>query len=242
MRLLKEFFHYSPVRIKKNTLKILIFSAVVCAEICIATFFVLIFNFYTAANNRIMLQMTAIICGVILSGMLFCFLVYERSHKKISRNSRYTYVDIQEKALVFSSYNGEYSVGGKKIIVRELYYIPFSGLKSVETDKSGRHLVLSGKIRYFSMDSDNLGYHIKDGDVIFDREWLNIGGSEQVTSVHIPYIFGNPDSLRKSVTEGYKRYLETPKPKPYVFREADFIRRRAKPRVLPENFGYKRNW
>lgn len=220
----------------------LIFTAVFCAEICVAAFFVLIFNFLTARNYDVIGQMLGIICGVILGGMGLCFFMAESVHKKIRRNSRFTYVDIQQKFLVFSAYGGEYRVSGEKIIVRDLYYVPFSALKSIEKDKNGRFLTLGGEIRHYCMNSDNLGYHVKDGDIIFDREWLNIGGFEQVQSVRIPAVFGKIAKLSGAVTEGYKRYIEAPKPKPYVFREADFIRRRAKPRVMPEDFTYSRKW
>lgn len=239
---MKGFFHFYPKRIQRRTGRVLVFTAVFCAEICIAAFFVLIFNFITARNSQVILQMLMIIGGVILTGMCVCFAMAELSHKKIRRSSRYTYVDIQDKAVVFSSYAGEYRVSGEKIIVRDLYYIPFEKLRRIEPEKNGRGIILTGDIRHFCMNSDNLGYHVKDGDIVFDREWLNIGGSEQAESVRIPAVFGNPERLSLSIREAYKKFIETPKPKPYVFREADFIRRRAKPRVMPEEFGYKRNW
>ncbi len=240
--MVRNYFHFYPKKIQRRTGKILIFSAVFCAEICIAAFFVLIFSLVTARNSDVIVEMLLIICGIILFGMGFCFFVSESAYKKIRRNSRYTYVDIQKKAVIYSAYGGEYRMNGELIITRALYYIPFEALKSIEKDKNGRFVALSGKIRYYALDSRNLGYHIKDGDVEFDREWLNIGGYEEIQTTRIPAVFGKCDRLYESLKSAYEGYLAEPKPKPYVFREADFIRRRAKPRVMPEEFGYSRKW
>ncbi len=220
----------------------LVFAAILCVEICVAAFIVLIFNFATARNYDVIIQMLAVICGVILSGMLFCLVVSETSHKKIRMGSRYTYVDIQRKAVIFSAYGGDYRMNRERMVMRELYYMPFSDFKSLEKDKSGKHIVVSGNFRRYIMNSDNLGYHIKDGDVDFDRRWLNIGGFEEVQTVRIPSVFGKRDSLYESIKGAYAKFLAEPKPKPYVFKEADFIRRRSKPRVMPEEFGYSRKW
>ncbi len=239
---MKNFFHFRTDEIKRKAVNLLIFAAVLCAEICVAAFFVLIFNFLTARNSDIIVQMLVIICGVILLGMVFCFTVWELSEKKVMRGARYTYLDIQEKAVVLSLYGGEYRGADGKVIVRDLYYIPFEELKGIAEDKSGRGVVLTGKIRHYGMNSDFLGYHIKEGDVLFDRDWLNIGGFESLETVKIPFVFGNNRRVYKALVEGYKKFLEIPKKKPYVFREADFIRRRAKPRVMPEDFGYRRDW
>lgn len=239
---MKTYFHFRTVGIQRKRINILIFTAVLCAEICIASFFVLIFNFLTARNPDVILRMIVIICTVILAGMGICFGIWELFQKKIMRGARYTYLDIQEKALVLSLYGGEYRGVHGKVIVRDLYYVPFEGLKGIEEEKNGKGVVLTGKIRHYGMNSDFLGYHIKDGDVLFDRQWLNIGGFGQVNSVKIPLVFGKNDRVYKAIVESYKKYLETPKKAPYVFKEADFIRRRAKPRVMPEDFGYRRDW
>lgn len=239
---LRTYFHFTPQKDKKRLKKLLFCTAALCGEICIAAFFVLIFNLITAANSDVIFQVTGIICGVILTGMIICLAAAEFSYKKIRRNSRYTYFDIQLKFIIFSYYGGEYTTGGERIIVRDLYYIPLSGFKSVTTDKKGKEVILSGDFRHYCMNSENLGYHVKNGEIVFDREWLNIGGFEKVESIRIPRVFGNSDRLIKSINFAVERYNSLPKPKPYVFKEADFIRRRAKPRYLPEDFGFERKW
>lgn len=239
---MREYFHFMPKRIQARTRKMLIFTAVLCGEMCVAAFFVLIFNILTAFNLDVIIRMIITISGIILAGMGICFAMAAVSHRKVRRGSRYTYLDIQLKALVFSAYGGEYRIQGEKVITRDIYYVPFSGLKSIEPEKNGKGIVLTGKIRHYSMNSEFLGYHISDGDIVFDRQWLSIGGFEEVTEVHIPDVFGKNERIIQAVKSAYKRFVETPKPKPYVFREADFIRRRAKPRIMPEDFGYSRKW
>ena len=238
----RTYFHFIPNREKLRLKKLLLCTAGFCAEICVAAFFVLIFNFITACNYDVIFRVMLVICGVILLGMTICFTASELCYKKIRRKSRYTYLDIQLKFIVFSSYGGEYTSGGRKIIVRDLYYIPIKELKSAEPEKKGKGVILTGNFRHYCMNSENLGYHVKDGEAVFDREWLNIGGFEAVGAVRIPPVFGKTERLIESIEFSRKRFAEIPAPKPYVFKEADFIRRRAKPRYLPENFRFDRRW
>lgn len=239
---MRWFYHFSPVRLRKIARRTILITACFCAEICIAAFFVLFLNFLTARNYDVILQMLIIICAAILAGMLICFGTAMAVWHMISRRSRYTYVDIQPKTVVYSSYAGEYRVSGELVIIRDIYYIPFESLKDVRIEKNRRGIILSGKIRHYCMNSENLGYHIKDGEIIFDRMLLNESGFEDRENLRIPAVFGKPERLKKSLEEGRNRFEEIPAPKPYVFKEADFIRRRAKPRAMPEDFNYSRKW
>ncbi len=239
---MRWFYHFSPVKLRKTTRRIILITACFCAEICVAAFIVMFFNFLTAENYDIVLQMLAIICGAILLGMLVCFGAEMISWRKINRRSRYTYVDIQAKTLIYSSYAGEYTVSGEKVIIRDIYYVPFADFTDARVSGNGKNVILTGKIRHYCMNSDNLGYHVKDGEVIFDRELLNESGYESLETLRIPAVFGNPERLCRAITEGRVRFEEIPAPRPYVFKEADFIRRRAKPRTMPEDFNYSRKW
>lgn len=239
---MRWFYHFSPLKMRKKARNIMLITACFCAEICVAAFIVLIFNFLTARNYDVIMQMLVIVCAAILTGMLVCFGTAMITWHKINRRSRYTYVDIQLKTAVYSSYAGEYRVLGEKRIIRDIYYIPFSALSEAKVSKNGKYAIITGKIRHYCMNSYNLGYHVKDGEILFDRELLNESGFESLGEVRIPAIFGNPVNLCKSFEEGKSRFEEIPAPKPYQFKEADFIRRRAKPRVMPEDFNYSRKW
>ncbi len=239
---MRWFYHFSPVKLRKKARNVILVTACFCAEICVAAFIVMFFNFFTAGNHDVVLQMLTIICGAILLGMLVCFGAAMISWRKISRRSRYTYVDIQPKTLIYSAYAGEYTVWGNKVIIRDIYYVPFEHFSGVKVAPNGKNVIVTGRVRHYCMNSDNLGYHIKDGEAVFDRELLNESGYESLESLRIPSVFGNPERLCRSIAEGRARFEEIPAPKPYVFKEADFIRRRAKPRTMPEDFNYSRKW
>ena len=239
---MRNFFHFSPVKPKKKAQRTIMLTACFCAEICIAAFIVMIFNFLTAKNFNVIFYMLAVICVTILTGMLICFFAEMYFSRRIRRCSRYTYVDIQQKTAVYSSYAGEYRVAGEKVIIRDVYYIPFAVMTGAEVMKNGKGVNVTGEMRHYCMNSDNLGYHVRDGEVVFDRELLNESGFETMETLRIPAVFGNPERLCRAINEAKKNFDDVPAPKPYVFKEADFIRRRAKPRVMPEDFNYSRKW
>ena len=94
---MRWFYHFSPVKLRKKARNIILVTACFCAEICVAAFIVMFFNFFTARNHDVVLQMLMIICGAILLGMIVCFGAAMISWHKISRRSRYTYVDIHDR-------------------------------------------------------------------------------------------------------------------------------------------------
>lgn len=239
---MRDFFHWDPSPLLRRRKNLILCAAALCAEICTAAFIMLILNICTAPDEGVIFQTLFIICGTILAGMTFCLITAAACDKKIRRRSRYTYIDIQLKGLVYSSYAGEYRVAGRRIIVRDLYVVPFRELSSVSSGDEGKVLLLTGKLRHYCMNSENLGYHVKNGDFEFDRPYLNVKGFAEEEKLRVPSVFGSSRRVADSVIAAKKRWSELPEPKPYVFREADFIRRRPKTRVLPESFDYSREW
>lgn len=217
-------------------------SAAFFAEIAFIAFVVLFLNFFTAPDPKLIIEMAIMAAVSIAVGLVICFSAAQISYSKTRRHSRYTYLDIQLKGAVFSRYSESYRIMGEKVIFRELYYIPFKELEAVEISPDGTSVVVTGKIRRFMMDSDNLGYHVKDGDIEFDHWWLNIGGFSEQKHLVIPPLFGKAKRVSDSLSEAKKRFTEIPPPKKYEFKEAAFIRRRPKPRVMPENLDFSRSW
>ena len=129
---------------------------------------------------------------------------------------------------------------GRNAVFRELYLIPFGKLESVSP--SGRKLVIRGEIRRYGMESDFLGYHIKKGDIEFDRPWLNIGSFVTLRTAELPCYFGDPAKICEAISAAKKRFDEAPKPQKHQFREADYIRRRPVRRALPDNPDFSRTW
>lgn len=237
---MRAYFHWSPVPSERRRKNMLLCAAAFCGEVCVAAFFVLIFNVCTAPDRGVIFRMLTVIGGTLLAGMIVCLITGAVFERKIRRRSRYTYLDLQLKGMVYSAYAGEYRVGGERMIIRDIYYIPFGSLTSVTAEK--RSIVLSGRISHYCMKSVNLGYHVRNGDFEFDHPYLNIGGYAVEEHLKIPNVFGSVKRAADSIGEAKRRFDALPAPKPYVFREADYIRRRPKARVLPESFDYSREW
>lgn len=239
---MRRYFHCRTDGYSARGKAVILCTAAFCAEICIAAFFVLIFNFCTSPDRSTSAAMLTVICVSLACGMTACLLAAEISRKKVRRHSRYTYLDIQPKGFVLSVYAGEYRIMGEKNVLRDLYYVPFRAITLAELCEDGKNIVITGEIRHFCMNSDNLGYHIADGDFDFDRSILNVSGFDSPKKLRLPPMFGKPADIMKILSEAYKEWRAIPVPKPRTFREADFIRRRPKARAMPESFDYKRDW
>lgn len=237
---MRTYFHWNPVPSERRRKNLILCAASFCAEVCVAAFFVLIFNVCTAPDRSVIIRMLAVIGGTLLAGMLFCFAAGAAFDRQIRRRSRYTYLDLQLRGMIYSAYAGEYRVGGERMIIRDIYYIPFRSLEGVGTEK--RTVVLTGRFFHYCMNSASLGYHVRNGDFEFDHPYLNIGGYAVEERVRIPDVFGSARRAADSISGAKRRFDALPAPKPYVFREADYIRRRPRARVLPESFDYSRDW
>ncbi len=237
-----RYFHCRTGGYSARGKAVILCTAAFCAEICVAAFFVLIFNYCTTPDHGTSVAMLTVICAALAYGMTICLLAAELSLKKVRRHSRYTYLDVQQKGFVLSVYAGEYRIMGKKAVLRDLYYVPFRGITLAELCEDGKNIVITGEIRHFCMNSDNLGYHIVDGDFDFDRSILNVSGFDAKKQLRLPPVFGKPADIMRSLSEAYSEWRAIPAPKPRSFHEADFIRRRPKARAMPENFDYRREW
>ncbi|MCM1334084.1 MAG: hypothetical protein NC084_08130 [Bacteroides sp.] len=237
---MRTYFHWAPAPTLRRRKNLILCAAVLCAEVCVAAFLILIFNYCTAPDGDVILRMLAVIAAAVLFGLSFCLIAKEAFGRYIRRRSRYTYLDLRLRGMVYSSYAGEYRVGGERIIVRDVYYLPYAALTAVETER--RTVVITGELRHYCMNSDNLGYHLRNGDFEFDRPYLNMAGYIKEDRLKIPDVFGSAKRAADAINAAKKRFDALPAPKPYVFREADFIRRKPKSRVLPESFDYSREW
>lgn len=239
---MQTYFHYN---IKKDRKRMGYGIALIVAPLFQASLLAMLMIFFSLGcveepDNIAMLS--AVACGCILAAMLLSWLWYELYAHKIAANSRYTYFDILPKCLVFSRYEGSHPYNHGRAAIRTLYVIPLKTFSEAAVHANGKELVIKGNIRIYSMNSEMLGYHVGDGEMTFDHWWLDHGAYQTVSSVKIPHFFGSAKRLEKEVLAAKKRFDEAPVPKPYVFKEADFIRRRPKPRVLPEDFSYNRRW
>ncbi|MBP5605808.1 MAG: hypothetical protein J6X60_09750, partial [Ruminiclostridium sp.] len=226
---MRSYYHCLTARYRRRRAALVTVFGSVAAEAAVISFIVLFFSLFGSDGAarldtvRITLMTASFFTA---AGLAACFLSAFICDRKTARHSRYTYLDIQEKAAVISVYSGEMNILGRKAVFRELYLIPFAGFVSAAPSANGRKYTIRGKIRHYGMESDHLGYHIKNGDICFDNIWLNTGSFEELGEAVLPARFGSPARICGVLTKAKKRFDELPKPKKYEFREADFIRRR----------------
>lgn len=239
---MRSFFHCRTGRMRRRGTAAIVLAASFCAETALIAFFVFFLTLFGSRDEVLMRMMLITAASAVIAGVIVCLIAEEITHRHISRSSRYTYLDIQQKAVVYSRYADEYRIQGQKCIFREIYLIPFRDFASAETAENGRKLIITGKIRHFRTYSDSLGYHVRDGEIVFDRWWLNYGGFDETEHLMLNDCFGRPEAICGALKKAKERFDAIPPPKKYEFHEADFIRRRPKPRLMPETLNYKREW
>lgn len=241
---MRSYFHCSTSKFRRRKAVVLTLAGSVCAEAAVISFIVMFFGLFGSESANDALAQTAFLIAALFTalGMTVCFTAAAVLDKRSARHSRYTYLDIQLKCAVISVYSGEMRILGRSAVFRELYLIPFKELESVSPSRNGRRLVIRGKLRRYGMESDFLGYHVRGGDVEFDRMWLNVGSFEELHAAELPAYFGDAGKICSAIADAKKRFDEIPRPKKHEFREADFIRRRPRPRMMPDDLNFSRTW
>lgn len=183
---------------------------------------------YNAGFGRLL---AIVIGGSVLFGMVFTFAAVYIIDKKKRRHSRFTYFDILPQGLVFSEYAGEFVRYGERVVLRRLYYLPFSDFESVSRNpkKAPHEMTVKGRIRYYFYESNRLGYHIdEDGVFAFDTEILNIGMYEELSEVTIKKHLGNTRLLEASILYYKDKYDSIPDKKPFNISDYVAVRKRRK--------------
>ena len=212
------------------------------AELAMMSVWTLLFNMKRAADPSFALPLALITAGCVLAGMILCWIYYELAAYYEKRASRYTYFDIGQKTAVYSRYAGEYRHRGKRVVMRRLYVIPMKNYGSAYLDEKRRHLILTGEIRCYYGESDGLGYHFKDGELVFN-EWWNDETNYTVTRMlKLPMDFEKPGKIAAALYEAKTAFDAIPEKKPYVFREADIVRKRKELKRIAELMKYDRKW
>lgn len=175
-------------------------------------------------------------------GMILFIIYAQCTERAVRRNSKYTYFDICGKAVVYSRYRGEYSHLGEKIIQRELYVMQLKDFKQAYVDEKKKHLILIGKMRVYLDNTDNLGYHVENGNVDFDNWWYNEAGFKTVNMLKLPMDFERPTLIARKMYEAKRDFDAIPEKKPYVFVEADIVKKRKELKKLKEEMRYVRQW
>lgn len=244
MKIEKYYFHADVEKYSDRLRHMLIVVIAPILAICIFSTVNIVLNFGSDFSKLLML----VIAGSIFLGMVFTFAASYIVDKRRRRHSRYTFFDIIPCGMVFSEYAGEFTRYGDRIIMRNLYYIPFEKLESVSRDpKTAPHNIqFKGEIRRYYVETERLGYHInEEGHIEFDTAILNDAYFDIIPSVTVKNRFGNTKRLEKSVLYYWEEFKNTPEKAPFDISKYVAVRRRSKPKTSNpalEAPTFSRNW
>ncbi len=233
---MRSYFHCVTSRFGRRAVGNAVLVGSFAAEAALILLMLFWFGLLGTENPVMMWQLPAAAAVIIAAGLAFCVFPALSAVKKTRMHSRYTYADIQLKFAVLSRYDGTYNIDGERAVWRVLCYIPFSDFESAEPSRNGRKIVITGRIREYAMDSDYLGYHVRNGAIEFDRPWLEQRSFTELSVLEFPAVFGRPQRLCDALNEAKKRFDELPKPKKYIFKESEAVRRRQAMRALNDRY------
>ena len=233
---MRSYFHCVTSRFGRRAVRIAVLAGSFAAEAAVILFMLFWFGLIGTGSHSVVWQLPAAAAAVIAAGLAVCVLPVLTAERRIRMHSRYTYADIQLKFAVLSRYDGIYNIDGERAVWRVLYYIPFAELESAEPSRNGKKIVITGRIREYAMDSDYLGYHVRNGAIEFDRPWLEQRSFTELSVLEFPAVFGRPQRLCDALNEAKKRFGVLPKPGKHVFRESEVVRRRQAMRSLHDRY------
>lgn len=242
------FFHADTTKYRRRLKGTVITVVVPLFGICVFCTVNILLNYSSGAALSLRALMAAVIAGCVLVGTVTVFAAAYFTYKLIRRHSRFTYLDILPDGFVFSLYAGEYRRYSQQVILRKLYFVPFSGIKEIVRD--GRNtplsLTVTGEVRYYLCESDRLGYHVdEENHLQFDSAELNTRGFEKLDKLEISGWFGSTKRLERSLNYFLEEYRSIPEKKP--FNISEHIPKKQKKRPVTSNPileapSYDRKW
>lgn len=223
---MENYFHAETQKYIKRCKLILLIIIAPFAQAGFISAFAIILNLRQLDRDNLILL--SVFLGLsVVAAMIASWVCCEVCWNKQKKHSRYTFFDIQQKAAVFSQYSGSIIRFGRRYPLRTVYVIPFKDFEGVSfEDEAKKKLIINGKIRVYFGDSYNLGYRVKDGNIVFNHWWYDETGFETVSTLKIPSFFEKPQQIANKLLEAKENYEQIPPPKQYVFKEAEAVRRR----------------
>ncbi len=225
----KYFFHADTEKYRRRLKSMMLIVLVPLFTVCVFCTVNIVLNLRVDTSMEFITLMLGIISGCVFMGMTFSFAAAYFTEKLKRRHSKYTYFDILPQGMVYSLYAGEFTRYGKRIILRKLYYIPFSGLEEVLRDpKQGPEAItFKGTVREYFLASNDLGYHVnEEGEISFDHSELDTRGFEEQNLLVISGRLGRTKALLSSVEYYHEQYINRPAKKP--FNIADYVSKKKK--------------
>lgn len=242
------FFHADITKYRRRLRTAVIITVVPLAGICVFCAVNILLNISAGTSRGLVLLMAAVIAGCVFLGTVTVFTAAYFCYRQQRRHSRFTYLDILPDGFVFSLYAGEYRDYSEKVILRRLYYVPFSGVKEIIRDGKTApfSLTVTGEVRCYLCESDRLGYHVSEDDhTHFDSPELDEHGFELLGSLRIDGWFGRTKKLEASLRYYLEQFRSIPEKKPFNIADHIAARRRKRPTTsnpILEAPSYDRNW
>lgn len=248
VRSMDYFFHADTTKYRRRLRGTAIIVLVPLFGVCVFCAVNILLNLSSGSSSGLIRLMGLVIAMCVLVGTSTMFVAAFLTKKYIARHSRFTYLDILPDGFVFSLYAGEFRSWNELVILRRLYYVPFSGVTEISRDPktSPLSLTIKGDVRCYFGESDRLGYHVdEDGHTQFDSAELNERGYERSDKLEINGYLGPTKKIQTSLEHYLEEYRAIPEKKP--FNIAEHITRRQKKRPTTSNSlleapSYSRNW
>lgn len=191
---MKLFIHSDTSIFEKKRKKALLYILIpTYSGACFSVIFVML-NIHLSGFNKVILPLGIAMAISCMISVLLSIIITIYYGSKIKLHSKYSFIDIFYEGVVVSVFRYKYRQYGKKRIQRDLYFIKHNDIVKI---KGKNILIIEGKIRKYSENSDRLGYHIKRGELIFDNWWLDENGFKFVDALTIPEVFGNNAKVKK---------------------------------------------
>lgn len=242
------FFHADTTKYRRRFRAIVITTVVPLSGICVFCAVNILLNISAGASRELILLLAAVTAGCVLVGCCAVFTAAYFCYKFDRRHSRFTYLDILPDGFVFSLYAGEFRDYSEKVIMRRLYFVPFSGVSEIVRDgkNSPFSLTVRGEIRCYLCETDRLGYHVSEDDhTHFDAPELDERGFRLMDSLTIDGWFGRTKRLEASLKYYLEQYRSIPEKKPFNIADYIPVKRKKRPTTsnpLLEAPSYDRNW
>lgn len=245
---IEYFFHADTTKYRRRLKAIVITTVVPLFGICVFCAVNILLNFSSGVSGELQKLMAAVIAGCVFVGAVTIFTAAYFCYKADRRHSRFTYLDILPDGFVFSVYAGEFRDYSEKVILRRLYFVPFSGVEEISRDQKNSpfSITVRGEVRCYLCESDRLGYHVDEDDHMhFDSPELDEKGFEKLDVLRIDGWFGNTRKLERSLNFFLEQYRNAPEKKPFNIADYVAVKRKRRPTTsnpLLEAPSYDRNW
>lgn len=149
------FFHADTTKYRRRLRGTAIIVLVPLFGVCVFCAVNILLNLGAGNSSGILKLMALVIVICVLAGMTTMFAAALLAKKYTARHSRFTYLDILPDGFVFSLYAGEFRNWDDQVILRRLYFVPFSGIEEISRDQKASpcSLTVKGKVRCYFEES-----------------------------------------------------------------------------------------